>query len=112
MKNNQHENIGALKKWFKKKISNLNKKVNPEEQFVAKELVINTKLAETIRIGSEVCVSRDMRYRGYSVKLVKNKLVEGLIEQAKEHIYFHDSTETNEGALIYRAEVSIIEKQK
>ncbi|MFI4701845.1 hypothetical protein WG479_14700, partial [Listeria monocytogenes] len=65
----------------------MNKKVNPEEQFVAKELVINTKLAETIRIGSEVCVSRDMRYRGYSVKLVKNKLVEGLIEQAKEHIY-------------------------
>ncbi|EQC0886148.1 hypothetical protein ACY2FS_000062 [Listeria monocytogenes] len=112
MKNNQHENIGALKKWFKKKISNLNKKVNPEEQFIAKELVINTKLAETIRIGSEVCVSRDMRYRGYSVKLVKNKLVEGLIEQAKEHIYFHDSAETNEGALIYRAEVSIIEKQK
>ncbi|HAB8130500.1 TPA_asm: hypothetical protein GYQ44_13465 [Listeria monocytogenes] len=55
-------------------------------------------------------MSRDMRYRGYSVKLVKNKLVEGLIEQAKEHIYFHDSTETNEGALIYKAEVSIIEK--
>ncbi|ELP8596455.1 hypothetical protein R1585_000314 [Listeria monocytogenes] len=112
MKNNQHENIGALKKWFKKKISNLNKKVNPEEGVMEKELVINTKLAETIRIGSEVCVSRDMRYRGYPIELVKKNLIEMLLEQAKEHVHFYGATETNEGDLIYRAEVSFIEKQK
>ncbi|EAE5936022.1 hypothetical protein NEY57_000062 [Listeria monocytogenes] len=112
MKNNKYENAGAFKKWFKKKISNLNKKVNPEEGVMEKEVVINTKLAETIRVGSEVCVPRDMLYRGYPVKLVENKLVQGLIEQAKDHIYFYDRTETNEGDLIYRAEISIIEKQK
>ncbi|HAK9905316.1 TPA: hypothetical protein H3N45_002013 [Listeria monocytogenes] len=112
MKNNQHENIGALKKWFKKKISNLNKKVNPEEGVMEKELIINTKLAETIRIGSEFCVPLDMRHHKYPIELVKKNLIEMLLEQAKEHVHFYGATETNEGDLIYRAEVSVIEKQK
>ncbi|AVK44210.1 hypothetical protein EI609_05005 [Listeria monocytogenes] len=112
MKNYKHENVGPLKRWFKKKTSNLNKKVNPEEYVIEKEVVINTKLAETIRIGSEFCVPLDMRQHKYPIELVKKNLIEMLLEQAKEHVHFYSATETNEGDLIYRAEVSFIEKQK
>ncbi|EAD5297062.1 hypothetical protein ETF18_04685 [Listeria monocytogenes] len=99
-------------KWLKKKISNLNKKVNPEEYVIEKEVVINTKLAEMIRLGSEFRLTPQMRHCEYAPGFIKQKLVKALLEEARKHIYFHDSTETNEGALIYRAEISVIEKQK